>query len=66
MDSAEKKMIRSHLGHGEGNRVVRIKNNGEVHYYGSTIDTDRDHDWWHYGGMAEEILAGISAGRATS
>ncbi len=47
--------IREYLGHGRGNRKVRIKQSGEVLYYGSTEDTDRSQDYWHYGGQREEL-----------
>ena len=49
------KMIRDHLGHGEGSRKVRVQRNGEVHYYGSRNDTDRQHDYWHFGGYRDEL-----------
>ena len=39
--------IRAALSHGEGNRRVRIHRDGRVSYYGSTCDTDRQHDYWH-------------------
>lgn len=51
--------IREHLGHGRGNRIVRIKRTGEIHYYGSTDPVDRSHDWWHYGGTRDEVAAEI-------
>ena len=52
--------IRDYLGHGEGNRRVRIKHDGTVEYYGSTEHTDRSHDWWHYGGTREELAREIA------
>lgn len=48
------KQIRQHLGHGQGNRRVRISRDGRVTYYGSTNDTDRSHDYWHEGRYVEE------------
>jgi hypothetical protein len=47
--------IRVYLGHGQGNRRVRIKRDGTVEYYGSTNDIDRSHDYWHFGGMRSDI-----------
>jgi hypothetical protein len=46
--------IRSSLGHGEGNRRVRISQDGRVTYYGSTTDIDRSQDWWHEGGYVTD------------
>lgn len=46
--------IRNSLGHGQGNRRVRIGRDGRVTYYGSTVDTDRSHDWWHEGRYVTE------------
>ena len=54
------KMIREHLGHGDGSRKVRVKRNGEVHYYGSLDPADRKHDYWHFGGGREEIAREIA------
>ena len=51
--------IRTHLGHGLGNRRVVVKRDGEVHYYGSTDGTDRSQDYWHFGGYAEGWLREI-------
>jgi len=58
---AQKAAIRKHLDHGEGNRKVRIHGDGSVEYYGSTDHYDRQHDYWHVGGWASEILAEIEA-----
>ena len=49
------KMIREYLSHGEGNRKVRIKRDGTVEYYGSRSDTDRQHDYWHFGGYRDVV-----------
>jgi hypothetical protein len=50
--------IRNHLGHGQGNRRVVVKADGEVRYTGSTDDYDRSKDGkWFSGGWAEDILA---------
>lgn len=48
--------IRDHLGHGTGNRVVKISRDGSVTYYGSTTDTDRSHDYWHSARHVEEYV----------
>jgi hypothetical protein len=56
LTTAEKDAIRGHFGHGEGNRKVKIKQNGEVHYYGSIDPFDREHDYWHFGGYVKDIL----------
>jgi hypothetical protein len=45
--------IRSALSHGQRNRRVRISQDGAVTYYGSTVDTDRQHDYWHDAGTIE-------------
>lgn len=63
MSREQQKTIREYYGHGQGNRKVRIKRSGEVHYYGSTDATNRDHDWWHFGGMADEVLRMSETGR---
>lgn len=52
----ERQMIAEYYGVGQGNRKIRITRSGEVHYYGSCIDTDRDHDYWHYGGTVADVL----------
>jgi hypothetical protein len=51
---ATPKQIRDHLNHGYGNRRVRVTRDGRVTYYGSPVDTDRSHDFWHEGGAAHE------------
>ena len=51
--------IREHLEHGKGNRKVVVHNDNTVSYYGSTDDFNRQHDYWHYAGTCEEILANI-------
>ena len=38
------------------NVIIKIKRNGEVHYYGSQDAFDRRNDYWHYGGEVAEIL----------
>jgi hypothetical protein len=48
-------MIRKHLGHGDGNRVVRVKRDGTVEYHGSVDPFDRQHDYWHYAGTRAEV-----------
>lgn len=48
------KQIREHLGHGQGNRRVRISRDGRVTYYGSTDPYDRQHDFWHEGRWVED------------
>ena len=55
------KQIREHLYHGEGSRCVKIKRNGEVHYYGSRCDTDRSHDYWHFAGYRDELAQEIES-----
>ena len=57
------KMIREYLSHGEGNRKVRIKRDGTVEYYGSRSDTDRQHDYWHFGGYRAEVALQLQAHR---
>ena len=53
--------IRSHLGHGQGNRRVVVKADGEIRYTGSTDDYDRSKDGvWMFGGYAEDILTEIA------
>ena len=52
----EAKNIRTLLGHGLGNRKVRVKQNGDVEYYGSIDYYDRQHDYWHYAGTVQELL----------
>ena len=52
----QRRQIQEHLGHREGYRRVRIMASGEVYYYGSTDSYDRQHDYWHYAGTAEEVL----------
>jgi hypothetical protein len=49
--------IKELLGHGIGNRQVVIKRNGTIHYYGSTINFDRQNDYWHFVGNANDIIA---------
>lgn len=56
--------IREHLGHGQGNRRVRVQRDGKVHYYGSTVDTDRSHDYWHFAGFRDELAAEVERERA--
>lgn len=51
--------IRKHLGHGQGNRRVRVARDGRVTYYGSTSDTDRQHDYWHDGGWVRDYAGPI-------
>ena len=63
MNKEQQKIIRDYYGHGQGNRKVRIQRNGEVHYYGSCNDTDRENDYWHFGGMADEVLHMAKIGR---
>ncbi len=58
-DTVTGRDIREYMGHGEGNRRVRIKRDGTIEYYGSTLDTDRDHDWWHYGGTRAELVRNV-------
>lgn len=55
------KEIRQFLGHGQGNRKVRIKKDGEIHYYGSINAFDRQHDYWHYGGSRDDIVTKIKS-----
>jgi hypothetical protein len=55
MKTVTNKMIREYLGHGEGNRKVRVKRDGTVEYYGSRSDIDRQHDYWHFAGNREEL-----------
>lgn len=55
--------IREYLGHGKGNRRVRVRSYGIVEYYGSTDDTDRDHDYWHFGGYRNELVRAIERQR---
>lgn len=53
--------IRSHLGHGQGNRRVVVKADGEIRYTGSTDDYDRSKDGkWFFGGWAEQVLREIA------
>jgi hypothetical protein len=52
--------IREYLGHGVGSRRVRVKKNGEVHYSGSTSDTDRSHDYWHFGGWRADLACEVA------
>lgn len=54
--TAQRSAIREQLGHGDGNRKVRITLGGEVHYYGSTNPFDRGHDWWHFGGYVQDFV----------
>jgi len=56
---ADATRIRKHLGHGKGDRRVRVKQNGVVEYWGTTDFYDREHDFWHFGGYATELLAEI-------
>lgn len=61
--------IRRYLGHGIGDRVVRVHGAGVepyadgpwVEYYGSTEPLDRQHDYWHYAGRVDQLLALIEA-----
>lgn len=54
------KMIRRYYGHNvEGNVRVRITQEGEVHRYGSRVDTDRSNDYWHYWGTRAEAVLNI-------
>jgi hypothetical protein len=55
ISKSAREAIREHLGHGEGNRRVVIKRNGDIHYYGSLDATDRSHDYWHFGGHAAAL-----------
>jgi len=59
------KQIRTHLYHGEGCRVVKVKRNGEVFYHGTRSDIDRTEDFWHFGGyrgdLAREVEACLTA-----
>ena len=48
--------IRKALSHGVGTRKVKISRTGDVTYYGSSEDTDRNHDYWHDGGTVEDWL----------
>lgn len=63
MNKEQQKTIRDYYGHGRANRKVRIQRDGEVHYYGSCHDTDIQHDYWHFGGMADEVLRLAETGR---
>ena len=57
--------IRLYLGHGQGNRVVCIQDNGQVIYYGSTDEDDHSHEFWHSGGPAARLLREIELGTGT-
>lgn len=46
MRAATHKEIRDYLGHGLGNRRVRISRDGRVQTYGSIDPTDRNVDYW--------------------
>jgi len=48
--------IRASLGHGDGNRRVKVARDGEVTFYGSTDPFDRSQDCWHDGRWAEEYI----------
>ena len=61
---AEAAAIRDYLDHGVGGRIVRVHRTGEVRYYGSTDPYNRDHDYWHCQGCAEEILQEIAEHKA--
>jgi hypothetical protein len=58
------KYIRACLGHGRGNRRVRIHRNGDVTYYGSTDHYDRTHDYWHWAGYRADVERDITIGDA--
>ena len=51
--------VRKYLGHGDGNRRVRVSRDGHVTYYGSTDPADRSHDYWHEGGWTREYISRI-------
>ena len=55
--------IREYLQHGVGTRKVRLKRDGEVHYYGHPDPFNRQHDYWHYGGTAQELLKEATSGQ---
>lgn len=56
ISKADRQKIKEFYSVGEGNRKVRTTRDGEVHYYGSRSDTDRQHDFWHFGGHVDEVL----------
>ncbi len=60
------RQIREYLGHGRGNRRVQIRRNGQVHYYGSTDDTDRTQDWWHYADTRDQVAREVEREREIS
>lgn len=62
MTRNEARTIRTHLGHGTGSRRVVVKNDGNVHYTGSTDDYDRTMDGtWFFGGYVEDLRREIDA-----
>ena len=63
MDKVTDKEIRKHLGHGEGNRKVRVKRDGWVEYYGSTVDPDHTHDYWRYAGVRSDLAREVASRR---
>lgn len=58
--------IREYLGHGRGNRKVRIKRDGGIEYYGSIDPFDRRHDYWHYAGSRAEIMRDMESDASRS
>jgi len=54
--------IKRWLGSGEGNRKVRVLQDGCVEYYGSRDYYDRDHDYWHcFGSRKDYPVSGDTA-----
>ena len=48
--------IRYSLGHGKGNRRVRISHDSRVSFYGSTDPLDRSQDYWHCARWTREYV----------
>ena len=57
--------VRLELGHGQGNRIVQVRDDGEVIYFGSTDEFDYTNDFWHSGGHITRLVREIEEGTGT-
>lgn len=59
MKKVTNKQIRNYLGHNGRECIVRVSRDGRVMRFGSSVTTDRSHDFWVLVGRKDEIVQEI-------
>lgn len=59
MKKVTNKQIRNYLGHNGRECIVRVSRDGRVMRFGSSVPTDRSHDFWVLVGRKDEIVQEI-------